>query len=131
MISARTSLVGPLFLVLLILLSGTAAGAVVDLTIDGSDAIFLAGRTDLVIPAAALPWTTGTHLIRHPGPTPEEIKETLPPSIPVAPGDVIRALDPAVGGVSFFNGFGAPLYGPGGPGVRGSTLTSLDNNPGI
>ena len=97
-----------------------------DVTIDGSDAIFLAGRTDLTIPAASAPWTgPGDYLIRHGGPTPEEIQETLPPSISVSAGNVIRVLDPAVGGVSFFNGFGAPLYGPGGNGVSGSNLTAL------
>jgi hypothetical protein len=94
--------------------------------IDGSDAIFLAGRTDVVIPPAADPWTTGTHLIRHGGPTPEEILETLPPSIPIAAGDVIRAIDPAVGGINFFNGFGPPFFGPSGNGASGSNLTALD-----
>ena len=72
--------------------------ATYDVTINGSDAIFLAGRTDLTIPDASLPWDTGTHLIRHPGPTPEEIKETLPPGLAVTAGDVVRVLDPAVGG---------------------------------
>ena len=97
-----------------------------DVTIDGSDAIFLAGRTDLTIPAASAPWTgPGDYLIRHGGPTPEEIQETLPPSISVSAGNVVRVLDPAVGGVSFFNGFGAPLYGPGGNGLSGSNLTAL------
>ncbi len=104
--------------------------AIFDVTVDGSDAIFLAGRTDITIPDASLPWTTGTHLIRHSGATPEEIKETLPPFISVAAGDVIRAADPAVGGVSFFNGFGAPFFGPGGNGVGGSNLASLDGISG-
>ena len=63
---------------------------------------FLAGRTDLTIPAASQPWTgPGDHTIRHGGPTPEEIVETLPPIISVSAGDIIRALDPAVGGISF------------------------------
>ncbi len=106
------------------------AGSIFTLSIDGSDAIFLAGRTDLTIPHPSLPWNTGTHLIRHAGPTPEEIQETLPPILGVAPGDVIRVMDPAVGGISFFNGFGAPLYGPGGNGVTGSDLTALDGISG-
>jgi PEP-CTERM motif len=104
---------------------GTAGATVMEITIDGSDAIFLAGRTDLVIPPAGDPWTTGDHLIRHGGPTPEEIQETLPPFIAVSGGDVIKVADPAVGGVSFFNGFGPPLYGPEGNGVGGSNLSSL------
>lgn len=96
-------------------LTATSAGAAIfDVTIDGSDAIFLAGRTDIVIPAANLPWSSPTGMQRHGGPTPEEIQETLPPGFAVAPGDVIRVADPAVGGISFFNGFGAPFYGPDG-----------------
>jgi hypothetical protein len=104
--------------------------ATYDITIDGSDAIFLAGRTDVVIPDASQPWTTGTHLIRHPGATPEEIRETLPPVIAVGAGDIVRVLDPAVGGISFFNGFGAPIFGPAGNGASGSNLTALDGISG-
>jgi hypothetical protein len=113
-------------LITLLLLPVSAAYALIlDVTVDGSDAIFLAGRTDVVIPSASDPWTTGTHLIRHSYPTPEEIQESLPPGFSITAGDVIRALDPAVGGVSFFNGYGDPYYGPGGNGLQGSNLTSL------
>jgi hypothetical protein len=114
------------------LITGTQAAqaVVVDVVVRGSDAIFLAGRTDVTIPPAADPWNTGTHLIRHGGPTPEEIQETVPPEIAVAGGDVIRLFDPAVGGVSFFNGFGPPLFGPGGNGVSGSNLAALDGISG-
>jgi hypothetical protein len=108
-----------------------AEGAVFGATVRGSDAIFLAGRTDVVIPAAADPWTgPGTHLIRHGGPTPEEIQETIPPFIPVIAGDVIRALDPAVGGVEFFNGFGPPFFGPSGNIAGSSNLNALDGISG-
>lgn len=103
-----------------------ASAASISVSVRGSDAIFLAGRTDLTIPPANEAWTgPGDFLARHPGPTPEEIRETLPPVILVTGGDVIRVADPAVGGVSFFNGFGAPLFGPGGNGPAGSSLTSL------
>lgn len=103
-----------------------ASAASISVTVRGSDAIFLAGRTDLTIPAANLPWTgPGDFLIRHGGPTPEEIQETLPPSIAVTGGDVIRVADPAVGGVNFFNGFGPPFFGPSGNGLAGSALTGL------
>jgi hypothetical protein len=104
-----------------------AQAAVFSVTIDGSDAIFLAGRTDVTIPLASDPWTgpSGSFLTRHGGPTPEEIRETLPPFVSVAAGDVIRLADPAVGGVSFFNGVGAPFFGPSGNGVDGSNLNSL------
>ena len=107
-----------------------ALAAMYDVTIDGSDAIFLAGRTDLTIPPASDPWNTGTYLIRHGGPTPEEIQETIPPFISVTAGDIIRVANPAVGGVSFYNGVGAPFYGPGGNGVSGSSLTALDGISG-
>ncbi|HLB75209.1 MAG TPA: hypothetical protein VJJ98_14405 [Sedimentisphaerales bacterium] len=107
---------------LLAALNVARAGMTVDATIDGSDAIFLAGRTDLVIPLASDPWSV---LIRHAGPTPEEIQETLPPIIPVSAGDVVRALDPAVGGVSFYRGYGAPYFGPSGNGLSGSNLGAL------
>jgi len=104
----------------------SAGAAVYTVTVDGPDAIFLAGRTDLAIPAANQSWDgPGDHLIRHGGPTPEEAKEQLPSSISVHGGDVVRVLDPAVGGVNFFNGLGAPFYGPGGNGLAGSNLTSL------
>lgn len=107
-----------------------ASATIISQEILGSDAIFLAGRTDLVIPDAGDPWTTGTHLIRHSVPTPEEIKETLPPWLAVSAGDVIRALDPAVGGISFYNGYGDPYFGPSGNGLGGSNLTSLDGISG-
>ena len=108
-------------------LASVASGAVFGVTVDGPDAIFLAGRTDVVIPAANLPWTgpPGGFLIRHGGPTPEEALEQFPDSIPVSGGDVIRVLDPAVGGVNFFNGLGPDFFGPGGNGLQGSNLTSL------
>jgi hypothetical protein len=110
---------------------GTAQAANFAVTVDGPDAIFLAGRTDVMIPAANLSWPgPGTHLIRHGGATPEEALETLPPFIPVSGGDVIRALNPAVGGVNFFNGFGPPFFGPGGNGVSGSNLNALDGISG-
>ncbi len=95
----------------------------INVTIDGSDAIFLAGRTDLTIPDADQPWPGG--LRRHDWPTPEEIKETLPPTIAVSGGDVVRVADPAVGGISFYNGYGGTMYGPGGNGVQGSNLTAF------
>lgn len=91
-------------------------------TIKGSDSIWLAGRTDLVIPDAHLSWPGG--MLRHGGPTPEEIKETMPPGFAIAPGQSLRVLDPATGGISFFNGFGGLIYGPEGNGVPGSSAIS-------
>ncbi len=110
----------------LVLLNPVEA-ATFSLTIDGGDAIFLAGRTDLTIPPASDPWNI---LTRHGSPTPEEIQETLPPFISVSGGDVIKVADPAIGGISFFNGFGDPFYGPSGNGSDGSNLNSLDGISG-
>lgn len=102
-----------------------SSAAFFDVEIGGGDAIFLAGRSDVVIPAANLPWNTGTFLIRHVAPTPEERLEEVPPFIAVTAGDVIRVLNPAIGGVNFFNGLGPPFFGPGGNGLEGSNLTAL------
>jgi hypothetical protein len=117
---------------LALLLTAIPSQAVVfDVTVEGPDAIFLAGRTDVVIPAANLPWTgPGTHLLRHGGATPEEALESVPSFIPVAGGDIVRALDAAVGGINFFNGLGPPFFGPSGNGASGSDLTALDGISG-
>ena len=115
----------------LLCVSMPAFALVVDVTIDGSDAIFLAGRTDITIPVASDPWSSPTGMQRHSGPTPEEIQETLPPIISVAGGDVIRALDPAVGGISFYNGFGAPLFGPDGGSGGVTDLSSFGGISGF
>lgn len=53
--------------------------AVTTVSVDGPDAIFLAGRTDVVIPPANQPWVgPGTVLLRHGSNTPEEALEQLP-----------------------------------------------------
>ena len=126
----RSIAMSPLIAAASLLFATASSAATYNITIDGSDAIFLAGRTDVTIPDASLPWNTGTHLVRHANPTPEEIRETLPPFVAVSAGDVVRVLDPAVGGVSFFNGFGPPLFGPAGNGASGSNLTALDGISG-
>jgi hypothetical protein len=111
-------------LVLCLVLAGTAAqAATFDIKVDGTDAIYLAGRTDLVVPDPALSWPGG--LARHGGPTPEEAKETLPPSIGVVAGDVVKVLDPASGCINFFNGPGS-CFGPEGNGnLSSSNLTAF------
>jgi hypothetical protein len=95
-------------------------------TVQGTDVIFLAGRTDVVIPPANLPWGPGgTFPTRHPGPTPEEVLETFPTFVPVTGGTVVQLGSPATGGVNFFNGFGPPFFGPDGNGLSGSNLSGL------
>lgn len=76
-----------------------------------------------MVPDPSQSWSV---LLRHPGPTPEEAKETFPFLISgISSGDVIRVADPAVGGVNFFNGSAGGLFGPGGNGSAGSDLTPL------
>lgn len=84
--------------------------------------IIVTTQADLVTPDASASWPGG--LIRHDSTTPEEIKETLPPGFSDSAGDVIRVLDPADGGISFFNGFGGTIYGPDGNGFPGSSSIS-------
>jgi hypothetical protein len=100
-------------------LTTAADAAEFTVTVHGSDAIFLAGRTDLAIPPANQPWSAGMR--RHPSSTPEEIRETYPPTIPVAAGQVVRVVRPAAGGINFFNGTGAPWFRPDGNGASGSS----------
>ena len=102
-----------------------AAAAQVDVTVGPTDAIWLAGRTDVTIPAASESWT---FLGRHPGSTPEEALERMPNFISVMEGDVVRVLDPVDGGINFFNGFGVnpgDFFGPGGNGSSGSNLSGI------
>ncbi len=107
--------------------TGSAFGGVATVTVDGTDAIFLAGRTDIepLIPDPSLPWNSpaGEFLVRHAGATPEEAKETLPSGLAVSGGDIVKVLDPAVGGINFFNGFGPGFFGPSGNGLGSNLLT--------
>jgi hypothetical protein len=118
----------PCLLVTLLTLSlpATAAEFRFDVTVDGADAIFIAGRTDLL----PIPRPNGDAsafiLLRHPFLVPEfPVTEQLPPSIPVRQGAIVNVVDPAIGGVSFFNGFGGEIYGPDGNGTSGSNISSL------
>jgi hypothetical protein len=108
-------------------LMSSAQAVVFTVTVDGPDAIFLAGRDDVVIPPPGAAWVgpPGGFLIRHGLPTPEEAMEQKPPFITVSGGDVIRVLDPAIGGINFFNGLGPPFFGPSGNGASGSNLAAL------
>lgn len=79
--------------------------------IDGTDAIYLAGRTDITVPPANETWP---FLLRHAGPTPEEALETHPDYVTVIGGSVIQATAPATGWVNYYNGYGPPGYLPDG-----------------
>ena len=93
----------------------------------GTDAIYLAGRTDIVVPPPAAPWM---FLTRHINSTPEEAQETHPLSVPVVGGAVVQVAAPATGGVNFYNGYGPPYYLPDGNGPAGSHLWGLDGISG-
>lgn len=105
-------------------LAASANAAVFSVTVDGTDAIFLAGRTDIVVPDPALPWGGSAGLTRHSGATPEEAKETHPSYIPVVGGDIVKVADPAIGGVNFFNGSAGGLFGPSGNSTASSSSIS-------
>jgi hypothetical protein len=114
-----------IFTVALILAASTAQATTYNVGIDGTDAIFLAGRTDLAIPPANQGWPGG--LARHGGPTPEEAVETLPPFISVIAGDVVKVLDTAIGCINFFNGFAtgpSDCFGPAGNSSNVSSILS-------
>lgn len=110
----------------LLAIAAHGQAAIYDVTIDGSDAIFIAGRTD-VLPIPALNGNPSAFILgRHNFITPDGIVETLPPVISVAGGDIIRAANPAIGGVDFYNSPpSANFFGPGGNGLSGSNLNSL------
>lgn len=118
--------IGVAFSVAALALTVESQAAVYDVTIKGSDAIFIAGRTD-VLPIPPLNGNPSAFvLLRHSYITPDGIVETTPPSVTVAAGDVIRAANPAVGGVDFYNSPpSADFFGPGGNGVDGSNLSGL------
>ena len=74
-----------------------------DVTIDGVDAIFIAGRTD-VLPIPTPDGNLDAFILkRHNFLVPEfTLTEELPPSVPIAEGAVVRVVSRAIGGVSFF-----------------------------
>lgn len=117
-------------LIILVCMTSPSGAALYELEILGSDAIFLAGRSDVIVPPAGDPWDTGTYLARHMDPTPEEIQETHPMELAVTPGAIVTFCEEATGGVNFFNGFGPPFFDPNGNGVDGSHLQPLDGISG-
>lgn len=107
----------------------TAGGLLV--TVDGVDAIFLAGRTD--VPPIPLPDgdPNAFILLRHDFLVPEfPLTETLPPFIPITEGAVMRADSRATGRVSFFPGVNGPFFGPDGNEGSESILFSLNEISG-
>jgi hypothetical protein len=112
-----------------------------DVTVRGVDAIFLAGQglDDLffvkLIPVP-IPIPNGDPnafiLLRHDFLVPEfPLTERVPPSIPIVEGATVKAVERAIGGVSFFNGFNGPIFGPDGNEGSESDLSSPTNLGGI
>lgn len=103
-------------LVAILSTAGLSASALTyDISIQGTDAIWLAGRTDLLpIPAYTGAVVPGWAFGRHGAGTPEMLPETYPPMLPVWGGALVEVLSQGVGGVSYFNGFGGTQYGPDG-----------------
>lgn len=116
-----------LVLACLLFVALPAGAATIDVSVKGTDVIFLAGRTDVTIPALGASDPTFT-IGRHGFVIASFLQETFPGSIAVAGGDVVRVADPADGGIDFFNGNGPPFYGP-----EGNTggVSSLLSHGGI
>lgn len=101
-----------------------ASAQLYSVVVDGTDAIYLAGRDDVVVPALGSPFAV---LARHGYVNADFEAETFPDMVPVAGGDVVRVLDPVDGWIDFFNGYGnaATGFGPEGNTAATSTLGSL------
>ena len=121
---ARASVAG--LSILLLLLTTSAHASSFDLSIDGADAIFLAGRTDVTIPALGSS-DPSFPLVRHGYVLPDFVQEQFPGFVPVVGGDSVYLVDPAIGGIHFFNGLGTPAssFGPEGNLAGTSVLSSL------
>jgi hypothetical protein len=103
-------------------LSGVAHG----LTIDGGDAIYLAGRTDITVPSVDAAWS---FLLRHTEPFADEALETHPPCVPVVGCAIVNVVS-ASGGIDFFNAPSADFFPPDGNGDDGSDLDAIDGISG-
>ena len=94
-------------------------------TVDGTDAIYLAGRTDITIPP--LGTNPSTFLARHGFVAADFLLETFPDFKIVTAGDVLNFL--ATGCVNYFNGIGCSGpgtgFGPDGGDPNGSILNSF------
>lgn len=107
-------------------MANSAVAAVFDLSVSGSDAIFLAGRTDITIPPLGTV-DPDFPLERHDTVGNNFQPETFPPSIAVSPGDTFQVTD-ASGGISFTDVLFPVSVGP--EGVPLLTL-NLDSVGGI
>ncbi len=107
-----------------------------DVILDGTDAIYLAGRDDVTVPALDYDFFDGEGdliLKRHNyGSVPADFEiETFPVLVPVTAGDVVRVMDTAEGWIHFYNGLGSPAtgFGPEGNMIQ-SVLNPLEGLSG-
>lgn len=96
------------------------------LTVQGTDVIYLAGRTDVTIPSLGAS-DPSFSLLRHSYVNPDFIQETKPKSVVVQAGDVFTFA--ATGSVDFFNGSFQPTGSP--DGYAGTSTSNLFNLGGI
>jgi len=116
------------FMGVLVAISGTAIAfstpaTAATVTVQGTDAIFLSGRTDVTIPPLGSPFP---ELGRHGYVLSDFLQETFPSLLPASGGQLFSFN--ADGLVHYFNGSaapGSPAFGPDGNGLGGSNLLSL------
>jgi len=96
--------------------------------VDGTDAIYLAGRSDITVPPKEDTWN---FLLRHAYSFTDEVQETHPVSMQVTEGIAVRALVPADGGVDYFNYPSDNFFPPDGNSpLYVSTLDAIDGISG-
>lgn len=105
---------------------GSASATTFSLTVNGTDAIYLAGRTDVTIPNLGSS-NPSFPLLRHGFVAGDFLKETFPQSIAASNGQEFSFF--ASGCVNYYNGLGCQNntngFGPDGNGLSGSNTNSL------
>lgn len=100
---------------------GAAPAEAVVISVAGTDAIYLAGRTDLApVPPLGGPFPP---LGRHGFVGAGFLQETFPSFVGATPGTGFQFS--ATGGIDYFNSLGSTLFGPDGNGASGSNLNAI------
>lgn len=112
-----------------LLTSVSAGGAIAaSLTVNGTDAIFLAGRDDVTIPALDSS-DPSFPLLRHGYVNADFLPETFPQWLTAIAGQTFAFA--VTGGVDYYNAPSASFFGPDGNGTSGSNLNSLGGISGF
>jgi RHS repeat-associated protein len=106
--------------------SNSGGSQTTELTVQGTDVIYFAGRTDVTIPPLGT-FDPAFPLIRHFYVNPDFLPETKPRSVVAQAGDVFTFS--ATGSVDFFNGSFVPTNSP--DGYIGTTTSNLFSLGGI